>query len=173
MSTPTGGLRLRLIADSIGNMIEDSLTQLGWLTPSLERSDVRFTTEQLDPNVQITPNTVGLSTDDELGEEVELGSGLMENRWDMYVDVFAENTDVGLHLAGDIRDIIRGKMSSIGRIAPICWVYDLRNATPDQLFYVEFEDVDMVRDKSWRQPKNRFWWTIHMVVLDSYDTDED
>lgn len=173
MTTPVGGQRLRLIKQNFKIMVEDSLRALGYMDDSWPLAPVTVTGQPFDPLVEIVPNKVHVSGDDIIGIEIELGSDLQENRWTFYVDIFAEKESVGISLAGDVRDILRGKMSTIGRNISDLNVLDYRQATPTHLFYVDIEDVDLQRVRQWKTPVNRNWWVVACVLIDTYDDDQD
>ena len=167
-----GGKRLRLIKDNFEAMLHDSLETLGWFDNDRRHQPVQLVAEKIDPQVEIKPNTIGIEVDDIRHREIELGSNLSENRWSIYVDIFAESESVGLHLTGDIYDILRGKFDqSIGR-TDIFTVYDLTQATPSSLFYCEIEDIDVSRVSAWNRPHTKYWWTILFEIVDySYGED--
>lgn len=167
-----GGKRLRLIKQAFAETVHDALEDLDWFDSGRKHKPIGFTTEQIASVDEVLPNLVSVSSEDVVGEEIELGSGLEENRWDFYVDIYAENEALGIELAGDVRDILRGKMPSIGRGIPHIDVLDYRLATPTHLFYVEVEDVDMVRPRTAGPAKS----SIHIVactLVDTYDTETD
>lgn len=173
MSVYVGGIRLRLIKDNFQAMIEDSLDQLGWFNAGRKHMPVRVVGTQFDDGEEIKPNVVGISTEIVTNLEMELGSGLEENKHTYFVDIYAENEDVGLHLAGDIYDIVRGKMPSIGRSSPYFNVLDRTQATPTTLFVCEIDNVDVGRSRDWAKGFNRYWWTIGLDVTDYYDNEDD
>jgi hypothetical protein len=173
MSIYVGGVRLRLIKDNFVSMIEGSLDQLGWFDAGRMHMPVSVIGTQMDDGEKIEPNIVSVSTEIVTNLEMELGSGLEENKHTYFVDIYAENEDVGLHLAGDIYDIVRGKMPSIGRGAPDFDVLDLTQATPTVLFVCEIENVDVGRSRDWGKTFNRYWWTIGLDINDYYDNEGD
>jgi hypothetical protein len=121
-----GGLRRRLIKDNLYNMVYDSLDGLGWFNTSLNTMPLELIPEQLDAAVEIKPNKVSISAEELIADEIEMGSNLDEYKWDIYFDIFAEDESIGIHLTGDIYDILRGKMASLGRTGSFLEVYDLR-----------------------------------------------
>lgn len=173
MSTYTGGIRLRLIKDSFYQMVKDSLEARNWFAAGRRHSPVEFVRDRLDPSVQILPNKIALATDDIIGYEAELGSDLRENIWAFTLDIYAENDDLGLELAGELRDILRGKMRSIGRTTPTFSVMDYSLATPVPIFTCEIEDAEFGRINDNPKPYNKFWWRVICDVIDYYDNDED
>lgn len=170
--TYVGGLRARLVHDSIYRMLYDALDALGWFDVSSSRSTITFNSEPLPPDIEVPINTIALADEDERGEAIELGSQLQELRWQMYVDFFAENDALGLHVVRDIKDILQGRMASIGRDRPIVEVYDYTLATPVEIFSVEIEDVFTDKARDFPQPWLRAWRTCGFAVIDTYAGDD-
>ena len=97
MSNYVGGKRLACIQDSFYRMVSDSMADLGWLTSNPgTRSDVTILAEQINPGTEIKPNQIGISSEDLTESPWEMGSTLAENRWDIFIDIFAENEFVGV-----------------------------------------------------------------------------
>lgn len=165
----TGGLRARLIKDSVFNTVKDALTELGWFDPGREHLPVTLLPEPLDDDVQIRPNLVSLDDDAILSTEAEMGSNMANHDWDMVFDVYAESDSLGQHLAIDIRDILQGRFSTIGRRAPVINVYDYTQATPVEIFKCELENVSYDRARSATKSWQKHWFVVFFTVLDSYD----
>lgn len=173
MSTYVGGLRARLIADSLYTMVRDALEDLGWFAAGRQHQAINMRPESVPENEQIPLNTLAVSQLDVSDLEAELGSNLTEDRWTFYVDFFAENDVVGKHLIHDVRDILRGKYPSIGRSAPILRVYDYTQATPPVLFTVEIENVVVDQAHDFPQSWRRYWYMARCELVDAYGDEED
>jgi hypothetical protein len=165
--SPVGGLRARLIKDNLFNLIEDSLEAIGWMDSGRQHADVTVVPEPLDNLTEITPNKVGIDFKTILETEVEMGSNMAENMWLVFVDVMAENYDIGLHLATDVKDIITGHFDSIGREAPTLTVLDLTLATPTAFTTCHVSDFEMEKDASDAEHK-KYWWTCAFNLEDTY-----
>ena len=171
MANYVGGIRLSCIRDSFHRMVEDSLDQIGWLTPNPgTRSDVEIVAEQLDTLKEIVPNKIAISSEDIVDEEFELGSNLTEDSWEIFIDIFAENESIGLALAGDVRDILRGKMSSIGRTDTNFEVYDYQDDSV--MFECQIRNVEIIRVRDWDRSYNKFWWVVACQIVDTYYDDQ-
>jgi hypothetical protein len=169
-----GGLRHRLIFDSIYNMINDSLTSLGWFDAGREHLPIRFVSEPIDPDEEVDYNTLALSADNTSGSEWELGSNYSEHTRDYYVDFYAEGHALGEHLIYDVRDVIEGRMPSIGRTYPGTAVYDYRTQpAPPQICTVEFDFIFVDRANQFVKPWQRHWWSISFRVIDYYGDEND
>ena len=162
-----GGLRARLIKDNLYNTIYDGLEDLGWFGSGRSHAAVTVVPEPIDQLTEILPNKVGIAMENVTEQEIELGSTLAEHTWVVFVDVMAESADLGLELSTDIRDILRGRIASIGRDAPVVNILNLADATPSTLFTVQILNLEMERDRS-NQPHRKYWWTIGFDVEDSY-----
>lgn len=168
MSTYAGGMRFRLIQDNFENMVRGALDTLGWFDAGRSHKPVTLISQAVDPHSQIVPNLVGIAAEDMSSLELELGSNFEELRWYYYIDIFAEDGAVGLHLTGDIQDILKGKMASAGRSRPSFDVYDLSMTTPTRLFWCEIENVQFQRQRNFQQAQGQYWWTIAAEVVDAY-----
>jgi len=166
----TGGLRARLIHDSIYFGIRDGLQQLGWFDPSPPRQHypINYTYEPVENDTEVPPNTVALS-DENLSEvEAELGSSMVETSWTYYLDFYAENDVLGKHLINDVRDILGGRMPSIGRNDASMPVWDYSQATPVQIFSVDIESIVVDRAHDFPKSWQRFWYSCSFIVRDAY-----
>ena len=166
MGEPVGGLRRRLIKDNLYLMLYNSLDALGWFDTSISSMSVELVPEQIDSLTEITPNKVGIASEDFVSEEYEMGSYLDEDVWEIFVDIFAEGESVGVHLSGDIYDIFRGKIA--GRSGPNLNVYDLTATGEPYLFTCGLQEIELSRVREWEKPFNKYWWVIRCEVVDYY-----
>jgi len=168
-----GGLRARVVHESIYQEILDALVTLDWFNPARLHSPVQFLPTGVFDFDNVTVNTAALTSLDVLERDEEMGSMLAEHRWTFYVDFFAEDDAVGLHFIGDVKDIVGGRMPSIGRSVPHFPVYDYSQATPSFLFYVEVENVIVDRPTVYERPWQRFFRTVRFEIVDKYGTEDD
>jgi len=165
--TVHGGLRQRLIKDSLFNLVRDGLTDLGWFEASPARRDVKMVAKLIPLTEEISPTTIAMAPLDQSERELELGSSAAEIEWEIYFDIFAENEAIGVHLAGDVKAILGGRYPDIGRTSPVLPVYDYRQATPSVIFTCDLQDISVDRallesPRPWQQ----YWWQIRVVVVD-------
>lgn len=172
MTVPVGGLRARLIRDSLYYMLYNAVDDLDWFDTNREHSPITFNPEPLTPSNEIPVNTCALADGDTRDVESEMGSLMQETRWIFYVDFYAENNALGLHFSRDIKDILQGRMPSIDRSRPDFVVSDYSQATPSALFYCQIENVATDRPDVISQPYQKFWFTVRFDVCDEY-TNED
>lgn len=168
MTVYVGGLRARLIRDSLFYMLRDGLTDLGWLTSQPSHLPITLLAEPTEADQEVPLNTIALADDDVRGEDVELGSGLAEQSWNFFVDFYAENDPIGLHLIRDVKDMLEGRIASIGRTRPILSVQDWTLATPVEVFACEIEDVRTARAHDFPHAWLRHWHTCSFTLIDTY-----
>lgn len=168
MTTYVGGLRARLVRDSVWRTVDAALRALGWYADVVSHRPVTFVPAPLGLDVEVPFNTLALGDMNDVPTQAEMGSSLTEFSWDMHVDVYAENDDLSLHLAGDVEAALAGRMPSIGRGRPVVEVWDYTLATPVQVFTVDIEDVRKAKAHDFPQPWLRFWRSVTFTVIDTY-----
>lgn len=168
MTIVVGGLRTRLIRDSIYHMIYDALEELGWFDAGRRHLPISFTGDITAQDDEIAFNTVTISVEDTYESDLELGSNAVETTTTFYVDFFAENDAIGTHLINDVRDIVAGRMSTIGRTHARVPIFDFRMATPAVIFNVEIERVQVDRALGFPKPWQKHWYACNFEVIDAY-----
>jgi hypothetical protein len=168
--TYAGGLRARLIRDSVWHTVDDALRALGWYESVASRADVVFVAEPVPQGTAIDFTTLALGDEDDVGEPAELGSGLTEFSWDMHVDVYAESDALSLHLARDVAAALAGRLPAIDRARPVIDVWDYTLATPVVIFAVAVESVRTDKANDFPQPWLRYWRSCSFVIVDTYDS---
>lgn len=168
MTSVEGGLRARLIRDSLEELVRSGLTARGWFDPGRRHSPIVFVPEPNDWDEPIEANSLAISGGDSIDDPLELGSTASEDRWTFYVDFYAEDESVGTDVSGDIRDLLRGQLPSIGRTNPVLPVLDFREATPTELFTCDIESVVLDRGRGFSQPWLRWWYTVRLDLVDEY-----
>ncbi len=98
---------------------------------------------------------------------------LEEESHSLFIDVYAQDDATGTHLSNDIRDILRGKFPSIGRIRPLCEVYDKTMATPSVIFTVDLEEVRWDRGRSFAEDWLKHWFVVSATLTDVYGDEDD
>jgi hypothetical protein len=168
MSDIVGGLRARLIRESVFEKLRTGLTDLGWFDAGRPHSPIILESRSQNQDETIVINTVALSDENDFESGWEMGSNLTEQTWQMYVDFFAENDALGLSLIRDVRDILRGRFTSIGQDSTFFNVYDYRQATPPILFQCEIQNVDTDRAHGFLKPWLEHWYACNFEVVDAY-----
>lgn len=167
-----GGLRARLIHESLFNYLREALDDLGWFDPGRPHLPINYISVPVEVDENITLNTLSLSSEDVVNIGGEMGTPLAEYRWSYFVDFFAEKEDIGLHLIRDLRDILGGRFSTIGITQDVFPVYDITLATPPIIFYCQLENIET--DKGFRdlaKGKKAFWHSVAFDVIDTYGWD--
>lgn len=175
-----GGLRTRLITDSVRFAMISTLQQHGWFDPTVydtppgprRHQPFRYIPRPVDWAEDIRPNAISISSDDISDIDLAFG-GEVEDHHQIYADIFAQDDAVGWQVAYDIRDSLLGKNPDLGSLGPQIDVYDFRQATPAPFTTV---DVDVIRvDRSLGEAREwqRHWYMIYLTVEDDYHEELD
>lgn len=174
MAEVIGGLRDRFVRDSLRSMLEGALDELGWFDVGrAHRRSVRVLGKPLSWDNPVEPNLIGIGTKQSEGEEVELGSRMIAMGIPFLIDICAESESVGVELANDIFDIVRGQHPDAGRTRPTFTIYDFRTATPTPIGYCEVSEPLIAKtptrvERAWLQN----WYTVGFMATDTYTDDE-
>jgi hypothetical protein len=148
-------------------MVIAALDDLGWFDSGRRHAPINLVTLPTTEAESVPFNSLSISTEDQRSLEAGLGNEI-DDIHVMWVDFFAENTQIGQHLIGDIHDIVLGKMASIERVAPIVDVYDLRDATPWVFTVVDIESVGLDRFDGLPRPWQENWMMLHCNLVDEH-----
>lgn len=175
MTEIVGGLRARLVDDSLYYALKTALTTLGWFSGGRQHLPIDFVNEARDPVglPEIALNTLALSGENISDQPGELGSQFSEFTRYYYIDFFAESDALGKHLIGDVKDLLQGRMASAGRSNPIVPVFDWRQATPSLIFQVEVDNVKIDRAHGFPHPWTRHWFSCQFTLTDWYGSEDD
>lgn len=168
-----GGLRRRLVYDSVAAMIRNGLDDLGWFDPGRDHDEVKFVERPSGWEEKISFNSVAITAEDTTDDPAEMGSNLTDDTWNYSVDVYAEDEPVGIALSGDIFDIVRGKMPSIGRTGPILYVIDFSAATPSRIFTCDIVNPGIDRAHGFPKAWQQHWWAVNFQIIDTYNDETD
>jgi hypothetical protein len=164
-----GGLRDRLLKDSFRALIEQALNTLGWVDPGRAHRPVTLIEMPQKWDDPVAPNTVAVDFTSSDVMEWEVGSRLTQDVHLAYVEIFAENDSLGVHLSNDIRDWLRKRLQAdpTGVTFPI---FDYRQpATPPVIGYMDFDAVTALR--STQATENlwlRHWFRVRCEIHDTY-----
>lgn len=103
----------RHVQESISSMLVAFLTEYGWLGPKVPYGAKPFKIELRQPDQsslqQISTNTVFIGFGDETGaRDRQLGGGLLQREYVVFVDVFADSQSIATAVAADIKDRLEG-----------------------------------------------------------------
>jgi hypothetical protein len=169
-----GGLRTRLVLDSFRLAVLSALEQRGWFDPTIwdtppgqrRHKPFRYISRPVDWVDTIEPNAIAISSED-IGDEPRGFGGEVEDGSEIYIDIFAQDDSLGWEVVFDIRDSLLGKVN--GSVGPQIDVYDFRQATPAPFTTVDIGLVEVDRSQGHTRTWQRYWYMIHVNVLDEYD----
>lgn len=157
--TLTGGLRDRMLFDSMMNSIIDNLTGLGWFDGGRYHQPITVVDAYPDENTEPAINTLAFSVDIGVGDRMEMGSRGEIHVTTVFVDFFAESDALARHVIGDVYTHLKSNDT-----LP---VYDYRQATPPIDFYVEVEEgVDKRTPTRRVNPWQKHWAVCSFQVSD-------
>ncbi len=161
MATLEGGLRDRMILESILRDIEAELTSLGWFEAGRDHKPISIVDEYPDEDGEDVPlNTMAFSFGDIASAPLELG-GPAELLWTpIYIDFFAESDGLGRHVIGDIG----AHVSKQGQFI----VYDYEQTVPTAEFVVQVNDGSLEKRKPTRAVNTwqKNWHVVNFVVTE-------
>jgi hypothetical protein len=166
-----GGLRDRLLKDSFYAHVEEALTTLGWLEPGRSHRPITLTQKPAAWDEPVELNTVTVDFASSENTEWEVGSALTSDVHVGYVEVYAENDSLGIHLSNDLRDWFRGRLQP-GLIGVTFPIFDYREgSTPPVIGYMDIDNISALRNVSvssnlWL----RHWFRVRCDIRDTYGT---
>lgn len=166
--TISGGRRARLIQDSVRLQIISALSELGWFDADRRHAPLRYRAKPADWAEEIARNTFSITMEDVDDSPSEMGDGTTDDLRVFYIDFYAENDSVGYHFVGDCRDIIDGRLPSIGRTGPVFDIYDFDLATPASFVQVDVERIVTDRVESQPRPWQQHWHFVRFDILDDH-----
>lgn len=154
-----GGLRDRLIFESVYKAIVTELTTLGWFTAGRQHSPLVVVDEFPDEDGEVVFNTLAISMGDSGGVLTELGSLATDEEIIFFVDFFAESDAIGRHVRGDIYNFLAA--------AEFIPVLDYSQAGDPELFRVEVQDeIDKRKPDRATQKWQKHWYIVSFSVID-------
>ena len=129
MADLEGGLRTRMILESVLRAIEADLTTRGWFDDG-EFSPITIIDEYPDEKAEVAINTLAFSLGDSRTEPMELGARSETVTFPIFVDMFAESDGLGRHVVGDVYEFVMKNQRFT--------VYDYRQTTPTAEFVVQY-----------------------------------
>lgn len=170
-----GGLRARLVIDSVRFAIISTLDQLGWFEPTVydtppgirRHRPFRYIARPVNWATAIEPNAIAISSQDVGDNDLAFG-GEVEDRHEIYVDLFAQDDSVGWQVSYDIRDSLLGKNPELGTLGPQVDVYDFRQPTPSPFATVDVDLIRVDRTQGEAREWQRHWFMMRILVEDDY-----
>ena len=162
MAVPEGGLRDRLIHESMLQNLKVNLTTKGWFGVGREHAPIVMIDEFPDESAEVQLNTLAVSLGDGAGIPRELGNKDESHELTLFVDFFAEDDSVGREMRGDVYAFFRGN-----QIQP---VYDYSTALSPQFGTVEvLDDIEKRKPERAVNKWQKHWYVVSLTVIDERD----
>lgn len=166
--TLVGGLRARLLHDSVQNAVKDGLQVLGWFDPGRAHRPIEFLNEPADWDREITANSMAITTRSYVPDWIEVGSLLTQDTVVLDIDIYGETDSLVMHLANDIRDLLRGRLD-IGPQRGSLPILDFQMATPVPIGHAVITDVRVTRLRPQvNRPISLHWFGVDIELFDTY-----
>lgn len=154
-----GGLRDRMVIESLSNHITDELTTLGWFDAGREHEPIVVVTGFPNDTDDVELNTIAFSVEEAMGEDQELGSKSEIHQTSFFVDMFMENDSVGWHLSGDVYYFLKKN--------PHLDIFDYSTGGNPVDFQAELMDVDRRKPTRAVSAWQRHWFTVSFIAEDT------
>lgn len=109
--------RVRHVHKTVADFIEAELTALGWVNPPVNFGTLPVTFLEFQPDEAgkpITANTVAITLGDEgPALDEELGDGLRQLEYPLFVDVYGANQSIAASIASDVKDILEDRYFAV------------------------------------------------------------
>lgn len=155
-----GGLRDRMVHESVLRAIEADMASRGWFNTGRWHDPITVIDEYPDDADEVAINTISISMGDADGYRVEMGSQMESHEQTLFVDIYAESDALGRHIVGDIYEYLK----KVKRIQ----VFDYRQTPPTAEFWAHVEDDDIIkrRGRTVTQAWKKHWYVIAFTVTD-------
>lgn len=162
--------RYRHVHATLFDYVRSSLIDLGWGNAALPADDpanlaVNFGTPAAtyidnqpdEAGVAVAPNTIAVTLGDEpAAEDLELGGGLLEVAFPVYVDIYGQNQSIAVSIASDVKAMLEDHFLTVCD-------YTARPPAPtDEVIEIDKEDVDVSRPQAaiGSQDFKRYWRVV-------------
>ncbi len=158
MATLEGGLRDRMILESVLQYLKGELTTLGWFTAGRQHEPITIVDEYPPDDGDVAINTMAFSFGDISSDPMELGGPAETIRTPVFIDFFGENDGLGRHIIGDLHTIV----AKAGQFT----VYDYTQTVPSTEFVVQLEDGTINKRKPTRAVNSwqKNWYVLSFIV---------
>lgn len=156
----TGGLRYRMMAESIYRDVEAFLTAEGWFDAGRYHRPITMVDEYPEEGTEVAVNTLAVSMGDSFTQPTELGSQAESMSVPFFCDFFGENDALGRHIIGDIYEHVQKKK--------VFDILDYQQATPPVDFQVSVvEQASEIRKpERATNPWQKHWYVAAFLVED-------
>lgn len=169
--TLEGGALDRAVFESFVLHVRTGLEDLGWVgSPSTGKTQFTFRSKPFRRHEEITPNTIVAAVETTDPYAAEIGSNATINEHSGWIDIYTDTQHqfgqaVATEVAGDVRDMLLGKMSSIGYTEPVFPLFDFTVQPPEQIGWCELEDVHQEKDAV-GDPKFH-WSAVNVTIVEA------
>ena len=153
-----GGLRDRMVIESLSNHIETHLDSLGWFDAGREHLPITLVSGFPNDTDEVALNTIAFSVEEASGEDLELGSKAETHQTTFFVDMFMQDDSIGWHVSGDIYFFLKKN--------PHLDVYDYSAVGDPVDFQVELMEIDRRKPSRATNAWQRHWFTVSFVAED-------
>jgi len=154
-----GGLRDRMIHESLGRHIETDLTTRGWFDAGRDHAPIIVITGFPNDTDEVEINTIAFSVEDATGEDLEMGSLSEVHQTAFFVDMFMEDDAVGWHLSGDVYSFVRKNAASLD-------VFDYSQGGDPVDFTVSLIEIQRRKPTRAVNSWQRHWFTVGLIAED-------
>lgn len=105
--------RIRHVHKTIADYIEAEMATLGWVTNPINFNTTPMTFLEFQPDEagkEIKPNTIAITLGDEgAAEDEEMGDGLRELVYPVFIDCYGANQSIAASIASDIKTLLEDR----------------------------------------------------------------
>lgn len=160
MAQLDGGLRDRMLLESVMKDIVADLTARGWFNVNSNYAPFTIVDEYPDDKDEVDLNTIAFSLGDSRTNATELGSKAETIYVPIFVDMFAESDGLGRHVVGDIHEFVQKQ----GQFD----VRDYRDPVPPTEYVVQLVEGSIERSKPTRAVNSwqKHWHIVAFVLTE-------
>lgn len=160
MATLEGGLRDRMLLESVKDDIVADLTTRGWFNVNSNYAPFVIVDEYPDDKDEVELNTIAFSLGDSRTVPTELGSKAESIFVPIFLDMFAESDGLGRHVVGDVHEFVQKQ----GQFD----VRDYRDPSPPVEYTVQLVDGSIERSKPTRAVNSwqKHWHIVAFVLIE-------
>ena len=171
MTTPVAGTRDHLLWESFHRWLHGHLDALGWFDPlkplpnsTTPRPAITWHTTDVPDRNEVPLNSLIVSQADTDSAQIETGSYLTEELTQVWIELYADDDQLGRLVTGDIKALCQGKYP--GRSEDPCFpVMDWREDPPTELFTGHLVDVQRMHGgQNPASPEMRHWWGVALEL---------
>ena len=168
MTAVVGGLRARLLRDSLIYVVRNGLSLAGWMDEDRYHLPLQFLQGPHHWEIPTTFNTLVFTSQGVETEEAELGSNLTTDTAIITIDLYAQSDSLGVEVTNDARDLLRGRLPG-GAERSMVPILDFRQPTPATIGYAQVDHVGVQRSinqvvEEWA----RHVFTVTVRLKDTY-----